>query len=265
MIATHPRSFDRRQQIEEPAHIQALVARSVPDARIAPWIACTTPPPVPPRSSRAPPSAACISARSLAGLSIYSTATVPPPWRAALAAALAQVSAHLAAVRHFIDQQRARRGACPAHPGHAAGRSARAALTVRPHTSDRLPTARPGGPMNAQMMSRRRRHPPATTAREQPLHLIRSRSGCDASTSMGCWLTPRSSSSSPGSRACSRSRTASDSRAVSSAGPTMRDWANSKESPTSTTPGPKSSIDLTRRTLHLRLPGAGRQHRHRGP
>jgi hypothetical protein len=56
----------------------------------------------------------------------------------------------------------------------------------------------------------------------------RSRSGCAASTYMGCWRTPRNSSVSPGLRACWISRKANDSAEVSSAAPTTRAWEKFK-------------------------------------
>jgi hypothetical protein len=52
---------------------------------------------------------------------------------AALSAALAQDSAHLAAVRHFVDQHRARRGARPPIPVHLPDDPRVRALSVRPH------------------------------------------------------------------------------------------------------------------------------------
>ena len=52
---------------------------------------------------------------------------------AALIAALAQDSAHLAAVRHFVDQHRARRGVRPPIPVHLPDDPRVRALSVRPH------------------------------------------------------------------------------------------------------------------------------------
>jgi hypothetical protein len=51
----------------------------------------------------------------------------------AVAAALREDSAHLAAVRHFIDQQRARRGQSPPIPVTLPDDPRVRALTVRPH------------------------------------------------------------------------------------------------------------------------------------
>jgi hypothetical protein len=53
--------------------------------------------------------------------------------QAALAAALAEGAAHLAAVRHFIDLQRAQRGACPPVTVTLPDDPRVRALTVRPH------------------------------------------------------------------------------------------------------------------------------------
>jgi len=52
---------------------------------------------------------------------------------AALGAALAEDSAHLAAVRHFVDQHRARRGARPPLPVHLPDDPRVRDLSVRPH------------------------------------------------------------------------------------------------------------------------------------
>ncbi len=52
---------------------------------------------------------------------------------AALGAALAEDSAHLAAVRHFVDQHRARRGARPPIPVHLPNDPRVRDLSVRPH------------------------------------------------------------------------------------------------------------------------------------
>jgi hypothetical protein len=52
---------------------------------------------------------------------------------AALAAALAEGSTHLPAVRHFIDQHRARRGARPPIPVDLPDDPRVRALSVRPH------------------------------------------------------------------------------------------------------------------------------------
>ena len=50
-----------------------------------------------------------------------------------MTAALAEDSAHLAAVRHFVDQHRARRGARPPIPVHLPDDPRVRALNVRPH------------------------------------------------------------------------------------------------------------------------------------
>jgi hypothetical protein len=52
---------------------------------------------------------------------------------AALTAALAEDSVHLAAVRHFVDAHRARRGARPPIPVHLPDDPRVRALSVRPH------------------------------------------------------------------------------------------------------------------------------------
>ena len=50
-----------------------------------------------------------------------------------MSAALAEDSTHLAAVRHFVDQHRARRGARPPIPVHLPDDPRVRALSVRPH------------------------------------------------------------------------------------------------------------------------------------
>ena len=57
VIAVHPRSFDRDEQIEDPPHIQALVDHKRAGRRTAPSTGCTTPPRVL-RSSSPPPHSA---------------------------------------------------------------------------------------------------------------------------------------------------------------------------------------------------------------
>jgi transposase len=133
LIATHPRSFDRGAQIEDPQHIQALVnhKRAGRAHRAID------------RLHHALPSAARLF--ELAGergvnlgaltrgltelLDAYGAAAL----ESAVAAALAQDTAHLAAVRHFADQQRAQRGQLPPIPVTLPDDPRVRSLTVRPH------------------------------------------------------------------------------------------------------------------------------------
>ena len=133
VIARHPRSFDRGAQIEDPAHIQALLdhKRSGRAHRAMD------------RLHHAAPSAGLLFklaaergvhlgslTRGLIDLlDTHGAAALED----ALGAALAEDAAHLGAVRHFIDLQRARRGASPPIPVRLPDDPRVRALSVRPH------------------------------------------------------------------------------------------------------------------------------------
>jgi transposase len=133
IIATHPRSFDRGAQIEDPAHIQALIdhKRSGRAHRAID------------RLHHAAPSAGQLFKLAAArgahlgsltrGLIDLLDTHGAAALEAALTAALAQDAAHLSAVRHFIDLQRARRAAAPPIPITLPNDPRVRALTVRPH------------------------------------------------------------------------------------------------------------------------------------
>ena len=133
VIAVHPRSFDRRQQIEQPDHIQELVEQKRAGRAHRSMD----------RLHHAAPSAAALFARAaqrganLGALTRGLITLLDTHGAAALenavAAALREDSAHLAAVRHFIDQQRARRGQSPPIPVTLPDDPRVRALTVRPH------------------------------------------------------------------------------------------------------------------------------------
>ena len=113
LIATHPRSFDRGAQIEDPAHIEALVR----DKRAARAHRAQD------RLQHAAPSAKALFVRAaergahlgaltrglLQLLGSHGAAAL----EAAIAAALSEDAAHLGAVRHFIDQHAHARGQRP--------------------------------------------------------------------------------------------------------------------------------------------------------
>jgi transposase len=113
LIATHPRSFDRGAQIEDPTHIQALVdhKRAARAHRAQD------------RLHHAAPSARALFLRAAArgahlgvltrGLIQLLASHGGPALEAAIAAALAEDAAHLAAVRHFIDAHAHARGQRP--------------------------------------------------------------------------------------------------------------------------------------------------------
>jgi transposase len=126
VIATHPRSFDRGAQIEDPAHIAALVA----DKRAARAHRAQD------RLQHAAPSAKALFVRAAergAHLGVLTRGLLPllashgaAALEAAIAAALAEDAAHLGAVRHFIDQ-------------HAHARGQRPPIAVALPTDPRLP------------------------------------------------------------------------------------------------------------------------------
>lgn len=103
VLATHPRSFDRGAQVEDPTHIQALVdhKRAARAHRAQD------------RLHHAAPSARALFLRAAArgahlgvltrGLIQLLESHGAAALEAAIAAALAEDAAHLAAVRHFID------------------------------------------------------------------------------------------------------------------------------------------------------------------
>jgi hypothetical protein len=113
VIATHPRSFDRGTQIEDPAHIAALVAHK----RAARGHRAQD------RLHHAAPSATTLFVRAAErgvhlgvltrGLLQLLDSHGAQALQAAIAAALAEDSAHLGAVRHFIDHHAHARGQQP--------------------------------------------------------------------------------------------------------------------------------------------------------
>jgi transposase len=133
LIATHPRSYDRDEQVEDPPHIKDLAdqKRSARRHRAMDRL-----------HHAAPSGAKFFAAAALRGvhlgaltrglidlLDTHGAAAV----EAALMAALAENSAHLAAVRHFVDQHRARRGARPPIPVHLPDDPRVRNLNVRAH------------------------------------------------------------------------------------------------------------------------------------
>ena len=113
LIATHPRSFDRSAQIEDPAHIQTLVAHKR-SARVHS---------AQDRLHHAAPSAKPLFLRAAergAHLGVLTRGLLQlldshgaPALEAAIVAALAEDAAHLGAVRHFIDRHAHARGQAP--------------------------------------------------------------------------------------------------------------------------------------------------------
>ena len=133
VLAIHPRSFDRRQQIEQACHIQALIdhKRAGRAHRAID------------RLHHAAPSAAKFFtlaaergvhlAALTRGLVELMQAHGAAALESALLAALREDTAHLGAVRHFIDLQRARRGQPPPIPVTLPNDPRVRDITVRPH------------------------------------------------------------------------------------------------------------------------------------
>jgi len=133
VLAVHPRSFDRRQQIEQESHIQALVdhKRAGRAHRAID------------RLHHAAPSAASFFtlaaergvhlAALTRGLVELMQAHGAAALESALNAALREDTAHLGAVRHFIDLHRARRGQPPPIPVTLPNDPRVRDITVRPH------------------------------------------------------------------------------------------------------------------------------------
>lgn len=133
VIATHPRSFERGAQIEEPAHIKALEAekRAGRAHRAMDRLHYAAP-----SASRLFQLAASRGVhlgsltRGLIELLDTHGATA---LEAALVAALAEDATHLAAVRHFVDLHRALRGQSPPIPVTLPDDPRVRELAVRPH------------------------------------------------------------------------------------------------------------------------------------
>jgi hypothetical protein len=133
LIASHARSFDRAAQIEDAAHIRSLLdhKRAGRAHRAID------------RLHHAAPSAAAFFQRAAErgvhlgsltrGLMELLDGYGPAALEAALSTALEARAAQLAAVRHFIDLQRARRGAAPPVAVTLPDDPRVRALTVRPH------------------------------------------------------------------------------------------------------------------------------------
>ena len=133
LIATHPRSFDRGAQVEEPAHIKALEA----EKRAGRAHRAID------RLHYAAPSAArffqlaasrgthlgSLTRGLIELLDVHGAAAL----EAAIAAALGEDATHLAAVRHFIDLKRSERGKSPPIPVTLPEDPRVRSLTVRPH------------------------------------------------------------------------------------------------------------------------------------
>ena len=113
LLATHPRSFDRGQQIEIAAHIEALVshkrASRAHSAQDRLYHAARSAQPLFLRAAARGAHLGVLTRGLLALLDSHGAIALEE----ALAAALAEDAAHLGAVRHFIDSHAHARGQAP--------------------------------------------------------------------------------------------------------------------------------------------------------
>jgi len=113
LLATHPRSFDRGAQIEVPAHVEALVShkRAARAHRAQDRLhhAAASAQALFLRAAERGAHLGVLSRGLLALLASHGASAL----EAAIAAALAEDTAHLGAVRHFIDAQAHARGQRP--------------------------------------------------------------------------------------------------------------------------------------------------------
>jgi transposase len=134
IIADHPRSFDRGAQIEDPRHIQGLLDhKRAGRAHRAMDRLHYAAPSAKEFYLRAAERGANLGALTRGLLELLNTHGAAA-LEAALAAALQENAAHLAAVRHFIDHQRAQRGQTPPIPIELPLDPRVRTLTVRPHS-----------------------------------------------------------------------------------------------------------------------------------
>ena len=113
LIATHSRSFDRSAQIEDPAHIQTLVAhKRTARAHIAQDRLHHAAPSAKPLFLRAAERGAHLGVLTRGLLQLLDTHGAPA-LDAAIVAALAEDAAHLGAVRHSINSHAHARGQVP--------------------------------------------------------------------------------------------------------------------------------------------------------
>jgi len=112
VVATHPRSFDRSAQIEDPAHVAALVADKRAARTHRARTGCSTPHPVP-RPCSCAPRARCASWRADTG----PVAVARQPWRRCARSGYRRGAGRGCrpprAVRHFIDHHAHARGQRP--------------------------------------------------------------------------------------------------------------------------------------------------------
>jgi transposase len=133
VVATHARSFDRGQQIEDPAHIEALVALKHKGQQGSALDRLHHALPHSPDLLRRVAEHGGNVGRTVFGLTRLLDAFAAEEVDAAVAEALSRGTPHVGAVRHALDRARAARGALPPVGLHLPASPRLDALTVRPH------------------------------------------------------------------------------------------------------------------------------------
>jgi transposase len=133
VIAAHRRSYDRGAQVEDPPHIEALTAHKRSARRHRAMDRLHHAAPSGPKFFAAAARRGVHLGALTRGLTELLDTHGAAALEAALIAALAEDAPHLPAVRHFVDQHRARRGARPPIPVSLPDDPRVRALHVRPH------------------------------------------------------------------------------------------------------------------------------------
>ena len=133
VIASHPRTFDRGQQVENPAHLEALTAhkRAARTHRAKDRLHHAAPS-AKPLFLRAAERGAHLGVLTRGLLDLLESHGAMA-LEAAIVAALAEDAAHLGAVRHFVDTHAQARGQAPPIAVTLPDDPRLRALTVRPH------------------------------------------------------------------------------------------------------------------------------------
>ena len=135
-IAEHPRCWDRGQQLENPAHIAALVAHKARarEARGLDRLAAAAP------SARSLLQNAALRGSNLgnitARLLVLLDVVSPRELEAAIADAVAHDTPHVGAVRQILDRRRSERGLPPPVVPRVSSNARAAAVVVHPHSLD---------------------------------------------------------------------------------------------------------------------------------
>jgi hypothetical protein len=133
VIASHPRCFDRNQQVEDPNHLEALVAhkRAARTHRAKDRLHHAAPS-AKPLFLRAAERGAHLGVLTRGLLDLLDSHGAVA-LEAAIAAALTEDAAHLGAVRHFVDQHAQAQGQAPPITVTLPDDPRLRALTVRAH------------------------------------------------------------------------------------------------------------------------------------